>query len=280
MGENVVVENETTEILATPEAVIEPTNTDPIEVVKPTDGTPTDPDPKTEDLVAKPDQPVVKNKPLDVRLAQIKRATWEKHQAAERQEAANKRAEELQKNQLQPPNLDDFATDAEYQTANQAYIDRQVEARTQAQLPQSIQRQQAEREKSDKDAQWQYDCEKETEKNAAFPVNVANVERTLMHYKAGAMADAITTSDKNTLIVNHLAAHPEELERIATLSPLQQVMEVGVIQAKLSHTPVKKITKAPEPVTPASGGSAPKNMATMSQAEYNKYRNEQEMGIR
>lgn len=75
---------------------------------------------------------------------------------------------------------------------------------------------------------------------------------------------AIVESDKGPQLLYHLAQNAEEAERIARLSPVRQVAELGKLEDRLS-TPAKRTTSAPAPATPvASRGSAGKKLEDMS----------------
>lgn len=60
-------------------------------------------------------------------------------------------------------------------------------------------------------------------------------------------------------VAYHLAKHPKEAERIAALSPISQILEIGRLEAKLAAEPEKPKapSKAPAPIKPLSGASSP-----------------------
>jgi hypothetical protein len=70
-----------------------------------------------------------------------------------------------------------------------------------------------------------------------------------------AMTDAIVTSDEGAAVAYHLASNPDEARRIAALSPLAQIREIGRLEGKFaaekSAQPAgeqpKKISDAPTP---------------------------------
>jgi len=84
------------------------------------------------------------------------------------------------------------------------------------------------------------------------------------------LASAITESDVAPKLMAHLSAHPEEVARIASLSPARQAAEIGKLEAKVSTAPTVRAPKAPAPISPVGGGSAAqvKNLASMSATEY------------
>ncbi len=71
-----------------------------------------------------------------------------------------------------------------------------------------------------------------------------------------AMADAIMDSDKGHEIAYHLGKNPAEAARIAKLSPVAAIREIGKLEDKLSKLPPKTITNAPPPIKPVEAGAA------------------------
>lgn len=104
------------------------------------------------------------------------------------------------------------------------------------------------------------------------------------------MADAITESDLGPAVLYHLGKHPAEAARIAKLSALSQVRELGKIEAALAaaeapssnepappQTKATHVSKAPAPLKPIAGSAASsanplKHLDSMTQAEYRAYR--------
>lgn len=91
------------------------------------------------------------------------------------------------------------------------------------------------------------------------------------------MASAIVTSEIGPDILYHLGSNPKEADRIARLSPVAQVKEIGKLEAKLTaEPPTKKVSSAPAPITPvkANGQSRsfdttdPRSIASMSDSEW------------
>lgn len=69
-----------------------------------------------------------------------------------------------------------------------------------------------------------------------------------------AMADAIAESDLGAEIAYYLGKNPAEAARIAGLSTPSQMREIGLIEAKLNaNPPARKVSSAPEPITPLKG---------------------------
>lgn len=90
---------------------------------------------------------------------------------------------------------------------------------------------------------------------------------------------AIVESDAGPQLLYELAKlaedNPQEFGRIAGLSPVRQIAELGKLEVKLSQ-PVKKTTNAPAPAAVTTGGrTATKDIEKMSQAEYEAFRKSQ-----
>lgn len=89
-----------------------------------------------------------------------------------------------------------------------------------------------------------------------------------------AMTQAILEAEDGPAIAYHLGQNPEVAERIAGLSPAQQVTELGRISVKLATPPPKP---KPEPIRPLNvrQTAGPKDPADMNMDEYAAYRRSQ-----
>lgn len=87
------------------------------------------------------------------------------------------------------------------------------------------------------------------------------------------IAQALIDSDAAPKLMAYMAANPEEVERIATLSPARQAAELGKLEIKVSSAPVKT-TSAPSPINPvgAGKGRTASDPASMSMDEYIQHR--------
>lgn len=82
-----------------------------------------------------------------------------------------------------------------------------------------------------------------------------------------AIAQALIESDVSAKLLTHMAMHPEDLQRIAALTPARQAAEIGKLETKLTNT--AKPPKTPAPIEPVGGGQSPiKSLANMSADEY------------
>jgi hypothetical protein len=89
-----------------------------------------------------------------------------------------------------------------------------------------------------------------------------------------AMGQIIRESDNAALVAYHLAKNPKEARAIANMHPIQAARELGMIEARLSSQPVRRVSQAPAPVQTVSGGqgSSSRDPGSMSFKEYEQYR--------
>lgn len=78
------------------------------------------------------------------------------------------------------------------------------------------------------------------------------------------IAEALVESDQTAKLMAFMSANPEEVARIASLSPARQAAEIGKLEAKVSASP--KPSKAPPPINPigSRGGGSAGDPASMS----------------
>jgi hypothetical protein len=84
------------------------------------------------------------------------------------------------------------------------------------------------------------------------------------------IAQAVIESDIAPKLMAHMAANPDEVERISKLSSARQAAEIGKLEAKLSAVKDVKMSKAPAPIKTVGsrGGEVGKNIDTMTMAEF------------
>lgn len=89
------------------------------------------------------------------------------------------------------------------------------------------------------------------------------------------IAQFLMESDAPPKLMAYMSANPDEVERIAALSPVKQVAEMGKLEAKLSSVTVKT-TKAPAPINPVGAGSTQsRELSKLSTADYIEQRRKQ-----
>jgi hypothetical protein len=91
------------------------------------------------------------------------------------------------------------------------------------------------------------------------------------------MADLIVESDRAAEVAYWLGKNPNDAARIAHLPPHKQGAEIARIEARLSTVSNRKTSNAPTPPPVLSGQTAPgtKDPASMTMAEYAKWRTAQ-----
>lgn len=88
-----------------------------------------------------------------------------------------------------------------------------------------------------------------------------------------AMSMAIMSSELGPDLLYHLGQNPKESARIARLPPIAAVRELGKLEAKLSETPTKRASKAPEPIKPVGNrAEVEKDPSDMSPKEFAAWR--------
>lgn len=81
------------------------------------------------------------------------------------------------------------------------------------------------------------------------------------------IAQALVESDVSAKLLTHMASHPEDLQRIAALSPARQAAEIGKLETKLTNT--AKPPKTPAPIDPVGAGQSPiKSLHNLSPEQY------------
>ncbi len=87
------------------------------------------------------------------------------------------------------------------------------------------------------------------------------------------VAEAIRHSERGPDIQYYLGKNPDEAKRINQLSPPLQLVELGLIVAKLDAPVIKPLSAAPKPIRPIRSGDEPavKDPEEMSMEEYAAY---------
>ena len=90
----------------------------------------------------------------------------------------------------------------------------------------------------------------------------------------GPIAQTITDSDVAPRLMAFMSANPDEVARIANLSPARQAAEIGKLEVKLSTA--VKTSKTPDPINPIGGGQTTmKSLENANFADYKKQREAQ-----
>jgi hypothetical protein len=87
------------------------------------------------------------------------------------------------------------------------------------------------------------------------------------------IAGAVIESDIAPKLMAYISENPDEMKRIATLSPARQAVEIGKLEATLSVAKQTKVSSAPAPIKPVGGrsGMSSKPLGEMNIEELRAY---------
>ena len=90
---------------------------------------------------------------------------------------------------------------------------------------------------------------------------------------------AAQQSEMGPALLYHLGKNPQLAAQIYSMTPYQQAMQLGRLEAQLSAPQAKRVSGAPEPITPLSGGGSAAYDPNRGTAEdYKAWRNAQLYG--
>ena len=174
-----------------------------------------------------------------------------------RERVAALEAERAPKPKDEAPKREDFADDVAYLEARADHAAKKAAAEARA-----AERNENEgREKQSKHQQAEAKIAQAwTEREATFQATAKDyveivepfVQDDLAHFSDGSKR-LIVESEVGPQLLYHLATNPEEAERIAELSPLRQIAEIGKLEDKMQK-PVRKTSNAPAPIDPVPQG--------------------------
>ena len=179
------------------------------------------------------------------------------------------------------PNPNDYAGglfNQHYQDALEAWRDTEVERKVANLL------EKREQEAIQKAEQKHFEQVKEaiTAKEDAFKASTPDYEEALS--RSGAffdnplLAQAIPEIDNIFEVVYKIGKDDDLLNEFTNLSPMQQLVKIGVLSATLAGSqpaakPAKNISHAPKPITPISGGAAVASLeAGLDSDDYETYK--------
>jgi hypothetical protein len=144
-----------------------------------------------------------------------------------------------------PPNLADFQDFAEFTRATARYETEQQFKQWQTNLDQQRER----------DAQAQR-TRTFQEKISAFAGTVPDFRETVFTDQVSisdAVLQAVTTMDRGPEVLYYLGKNRDEAARLSMLDPVSAAVEIGRLSAQIAPKP--KVTGAPPPIDPLSGGT-------------------------
>ena len=188
------------------------------------------------------------------------------------------------------PDEDDDAFEdyGQYKKAYSEYLEKLTDWKAERAVEKALQK--------DRDAREQAEQEKrEKEEDERYEQNVAEGKKKYEDFEEVAIDNGLTYTDAMTQAIvgseifvelaYHLGGNPDEVERIAALTPVSQIREIGRIEERLQAKPPekdkdkspsddksgkKRTTTATEPIKPVSGagGGASYDPNTASLEEY------------
>lgn len=158
----------------------------------------------------------------------------------------------------QAPKRDDFLTDEAYLDARIDYAaDQKVRQRTEAESRAAQERQAQEREKTVTD-RYSDAVAKAAANYEDFEDGFIALQRMpIPNGVALQLREAIAESDVAPQLLHHLATNPQDVQRIAQLSPARAAAELGKLETKLAANPAPASASTPAPAKPASVSKAP-----------------------
>ena len=142
-----------------------------------------------------------------------------------------------------PPPRTAFANDEAWLDARDAWRDQQREQQT------------SQKQAQEKQTQLQRTTEQVYAKAATVPGFDREAFDELPLTRD--IVETLLESEQPHQLMAYMAAHPDEVARIAELSPKRQSAELGKLEAKLAAIPPVKTSKAPDPITPIGSGKTP-----------------------
>lgn len=266
----------TGEVVSTPDAPEVETTT--VEATEPTtDGVKTTADAVSENDGKASQEDAEKKSRHQRRKEQIARAKQEAEAAQkaleDRNEALRKAREQAQ-TAGQPPKEDEFSSYEEYLVALGSFHSmKSLDQRSQQQM-------EAEAKETEKTAEQAKKAHRD-EVMQSWQDQVAEAKATRPDFEqvvysmpiSDELAFTIAQMDKGAEVAYALATNPATLTQMASMSPIEQAMELGRIEARMSSPKPKTQSTAPDPITPLKGKASPtKDPSKMTPAEYSKWR--------
>lgn len=219
---------------------------------------------KSEDEESEDDEPKPKrrNRPGKTQRQLIRsqaqvEALTEMVRALTRQQGGQPAQGEKQQEASREPRQEDYQDYGQYLKDHATWVAQQTVQQTLQQERQRYQQSQRQQSQSQAQAQYQERLEEARDEyedfdDVAFADDVSITET---------MANAIMESEMGPKVQYYLGSHPKEAAKIARMSAIGQVREIGKLEAKLSVAPPKKTTSATPPIKPVAGkGAAPKKV--------------------
>lgn len=184
----------------------------------------------------------------------IKKATWEKHEALREAKALREEVEKLKAaTKIQKePDQDDYSDHSKWQADKQKWEEQKM-AEIEAKVTQKVRGEieQANYEKSMSEDTKAYIKGREAwakEDENFRDYEVAVDEAVKLHRTPEIQNIILKAREKGPAIVKYLGTNPDELAEIASASPQDRFYLMGKLTAKLETKQVKKVSSAPPPI--------------------------------
>lgn len=252
---NIPVESELetpAEAAVTPEAETQPEKAEDAPVQQQADDEPS---------VQEDDQP--KKKPSKAK-EYINRLRGERNDALREAEAARAELARLQERMSKPVEYDEYDDDARQAHTTRQVLDEQRAEDAHARLEQA------------QKAAWNQGVDafyQSIEANADRFPNLAN-EFNQLQGVTTVMAETLMESDLSAELAHWMVSNPQEVARMATLPPAQQIRHLALQEGRIAQAPkARKVSQAPPPPPQVTSAASPsqKDPADMSMEEYAAY---------
>lgn len=214
----------------------------------------------SEDVDQGDEKPKRKSRAQD-RINELTREKYERdRQIAEMQrqlqEAQQRQSQEPQQPVDDMPRLADFGYDEDqYRQAVHQWNQQKIQA-YQDQQQQTAQQQRQMAEQQRQQQLLQEKIHRASEKYPDFIQKVNDPSLPPLQEVSPTAFQAILESDAGADVAYYLANNPQEIYRLASLSPLQTVREITLLEGRLQTTPPKQVRTPPKPPSTVSEGTS------------------------
>lgn len=185
----------------------------------------------------------------------IDRLTREKYQLKARLEELERRVSEPAPKAAEPqgaPKIEQFESFADYVRAEAVWSAKQEMRAQREEQQRETQEQQAKRQQEEVLQAWQQRVDSARSAVPDYDEIIESADVVL----SPAMVQAVVESEHGPMIGLYFARHPEEAEKLASLSPTAVARAIGRIEAKLESEQITKTqSTAPKPPSPVRGST-------------------------
>lgn len=238
------------------------------------------PESTTEQVDTQADAPPRDDKGRYVPQERVNEITRARRDAERREQAAEQRAQQAEQQLAQytrqpsqpsadVPTLEAFGYDTD---AWQRALTEHVSQRAMSQVEQRAQQYEQQRSMQQVSDRFEERSREYSLANPGFDDRLADLSRNVQFNQY--VVEAIGHSDHGPAVVDYLAQHLDEADRVSRLPPHLAALQLGRIEAKVSAPKPKPVTNAPNPAPVLGGGGKTSSSVRedMSYADYKKAR--------